>query len=265
MKTRRRLRAFTLIELLTVIAILGLLAALVVPTLRHARSAAHTAREVAAARFLMQAYLLVPEDRRGELLPGSKNEPAYDEEGRSLGYFSARWPHRLAPYLGGRLRDTLFVNAQASYHDHLRATRPGDEASYTFSLTPSFGLNLYHVGGLYLGSGQLDRRYAPITRLDQADAPSRQLVFVSAANRAIHPDAGYFEARPPTQAGWPAAYHPARADSAQGWVSFRHSGDTAVTAWLDGHVSKENYAALRDMRLWSQAARRADDPAWRRP
>jgi len=56
-----------------------------------------------------------------------------------------------------------------------------------------------------------------------------------------------------------------RADSAHGWVSFRHGGETAVVAWLDGHVSREGYAALRDMRLWAEPARRDDNPAWRRP
>lgn len=264
MKTRRPPQAFTLVELLTVVAVLGLLVAILLPALGHARAAARSAREVAAARHLMQAYLLVPHDRRGELLPGSKNEPAFDEEGQALGYFSSRWPHRLAPYLGGRLRETLFVNAQASYYDEMRSTQP-TQASYLFSLTPTFGLNLRHVGGLYLGSGELDRRYGPITRLEQAATPSRQLVFVSSANRAIHADAGYFEARPPTQAGWPSSHDPAHPDAARGWVSFRHAGATAVVAWLDGRVSKENYTALRDMRLWAEPARRADDPAWHRP
>jgi len=264
MKRPRRYRAFTLVELLTVIAVLGLLTAILLPGLARCRAAVRTAREVAAARFLMQAYLVVPNDRRGELLPGSKNEPAFDEQGAPLGIFSYRWPHRLAPYLGNRLPQTLFVNDQARHYAHTLATSPG-QASYLYSLTPSFGLNLAHVGGITLGSGDLDRSYGPITRLEQCTNPARQLVFVSAANRAIAPDAGYFEARSPTQANWPAEYAADRADSANGWVSFRHGGDTSVVAWLDGHVSREGYAALRDMRLWAEPARRDDNPAWRRP
>lgn len=258
-----RRRAFTLVELLTVVAVLGILAALLLPGLGRCRAAVRTAREVAAARFLMQAYLLVPNDRRGELLPGSKNEAAYDEQGASLGTFSYRWPHRLAPYLGKHLRETLFVNDQARYHAETIATNPA-QASYLYSITPSFGLNLGHVGGITLGGGDLDRSYGPLTRLEQCATPARQLVFVSAANRSIAPDAGYFEARPPTQANWPATYAPEGPDSASGWVSFRHGGYTAVVAWLDGHVGREGYATLRDMRLWAEPARRANDPTWRR-
>ncbi len=260
---RRRGRpaaGFTLIELLTVVAVVAVLSAVLLPALGQCRAAARATREVSAARVLMQAYLLVPQDRRGELLPGSKNEPAYDEEGAPLGTFSYRWPHRLAPYLGKRLLDTLFLNDQARYYSDLRATVP-EQASYLFSLTPSFGLNLAHVGGITLGSGALDQRYGPITRLEQCTAPARQLVFASTANRLIATDAGYFEARSPTAANWPATLDASASDASRGWVDFRHR-DRAVTAWLDGHVSREGYASLRDMRLWAEPARRANEPTW---
>lgn len=260
MKTHPR-AAFTLIELLTVVAVLGVLGAVLLPALGRCRAAARSAREASAARVLMQAYLLVPQDRRGELLPGSKNEAAFDEQGAPLGTFSYRWPHRLAPYLGTRLLDTLFINDQARYYSEIRATVP-EQASYLFSLTPSFGLNLAHVGGITLGSGALDQRYGPVTQLEQCARPSRQLVFASAANRLIAADAGYFEARSPTAANWPATLEAATSDTSRGWVDFRHGG-RAVTAWLDGHVSREDYAALLDMRLWAEPARRADNPTWR--
>ncbi len=258
MKTSRR--AFTLLELLTAVAVLGILAAILLPAVGQCRAAARAARETSAARFLMQAYLLVPQERRGELLPGSKNEPAFDEQGAPLGYFSYRWPHRLAPYLGNRLKDTIFVNDQARYYTDVLAADPA-QASYLYSLTPTFGLNLAHVGGITLGSGALDVRYGPVTRLDRCASPARQLVFVSAANRAIAPDAGYFEVRSPTAAGWPETLDPAADNASRGWVSFRHRG-RAVATWLDGHVTAESYAALRDMRAWAEPARAAGDPSW---
>jgi prepilin-type N-terminal cleavage/methylation domain-containing protein len=258
-------RAFTLVELLTVVAIVGVLAAILIPAIGQARQTARTSREIAAAHFLIQSYLVVPQDRRGQLLPGSKNEPAFDEQGAPLGFFSNRWPARLAPYLGGRLKETLFVNDQAAYYDTAAATAaaPG-QASYLYSLTPSFALNITHVGGIYLDSGALDTRNdpSPVARLETCDNPSRQLVFVSAANRAIAADAGYFEARSPAQASWPQNLDTTAADSTHGWVSFRNRGK-AVTSWLDGHVTTETYDALRDMRAWAQAARLADNASWR--
>ncbi len=213
MKNSHRRRAFTWIELLTVVAVLGLLTAILLPGLARGRAAVRTAREIAAARFLMHACFPVPNDRRGELLPGSKNEPAYDEQGAPLGTFSNRWPHRLAPYHGKRLHETLYTHAQARHYAETLASGPA-QASYLYSLTPSFGLNFWHVGGITLGSGDLDRSYGAITRLEQSAAPARQLVFVSAANRAIAPDAGYFEARSPTQARWPAPCAAAATDAA---------------------------------------------------
>ncbi|EIQ00948.1 prepilin-type N-terminal cleavage/methylation domain-containing protein [Opitutaceae bacterium TAV1] len=62
-------RAFTLVELLTVIAIIGILAALIIPTVGKVRSSARAVQCISNLRQMGTAMALATEDRRGRL-PG---------------------------------------------------------------------------------------------------------------------------------------------------------------------------------------------------
>lgn len=82
-----RVAAFTLIELLTVIAIIGILAAIIVPVVSKARAHAYRAQGLSQIRDLTNATLLYCNDSRGNKLPGPLysghtlefrvNKPAY--------------------------------------------------------------------------------------------------------------------------------------------------------------------------------------------
>lgn len=63
--------AFTLVELLMVLAVVGLLVGLGSPVLGRARLAGQKAAETAAAKNLITAYLASAQDHNGVLLKGT--------------------------------------------------------------------------------------------------------------------------------------------------------------------------------------------------
>jgi prepilin-type N-terminal cleavage/methylation domain-containing protein/prepilin-type processing-associated H-X9-DG protein len=79
--------AFTLIELLTVIAIIGILAAILIPTVSKVRETARQSVCISRLRELGTAIQLCANDHK-DLLP----QPAND--------YRSRWPIHLAPYVG---------------------------------------------------------------------------------------------------------------------------------------------------------------------
>jgi prepilin-type N-terminal cleavage/methylation domain len=89
-----RRSAFTLIELLTVIAIIGILAAILIPTVGRVRSKARTAQCVSNLRQIGLACLLYADDHKG-LLPvhgGSSLTPTSEK--------NWNWNRKITPYMG---------------------------------------------------------------------------------------------------------------------------------------------------------------------
>ena len=89
-KSFPRRSAFTLIELLTVIAIIGILAAIIIPTVGKVRQSARAAACLSNLRQVGSAQLLYANENKGILVP--INDPT---GGMKF------WRYLLAPYLGG--------------------------------------------------------------------------------------------------------------------------------------------------------------------
>lgn len=255
--------AFTLVELLTVIAIIGVLAALAAAVTGRVRRSAAQAMEISAARHLVAAYHLASTDLKGAFLPGSaggREATAEDGSVLSPSIITARWPHQIRPYLGDRFRDTLYVGDQRAYYERTVSEYANNQfmREYQLSIATSFGLNARFVGGD--GSLLLD---PPVTRMVQALQPADLIAFAASRARELAADAGHWTITAP--AYWTSSGAPKEADSsyasdrAYGHLAPRNS-DAVTVAWLDGSVRRVAGSDLRDMRLWSDAARRANDP-----
>lgn len=257
----RRHSAFTLVELLAVVAVVGVLCAISSAALTKTRESARHTIKLTAARQLMAAYLIAAGDNRGVLMAGLQpGATAYNESGTEIGFaeVAKRWPHRLRPYLGDRFKETLFVNEQALFYDELQRSYSGTMLDYMLSITPSFGMNHRFVGG----DGSGSPRYATVTRLNQCESPGSLIAFAASRLRGFNnsENSGYFHVGAPYE--WAAVSgrneDDITDDSQLGYLAFHD--DKVLVAFLDGHVGTLDYDTLNDMRLWSNQARIENNP-----
>ncbi len=100
---RSKLSAFTLIELLTVIAIIGILAGLLLPSISKVRTRAMETKKMAAYRQYFAANALYANDNQGNTCP------AKDARGEDM-----LWQELLSPYLSN---DSKYSNKTEIYID----------------------------------------------------------------------------------------------------------------------------------------------------
>ncbi len=251
-------RAFTLVELLVTLAIIGVLSSVAYAAAQTVTNRARKVHEVAAARNLITGFLNTPADNNGHYLLGyDVTAPAMTMPGGQVisGELVHRYPYRLAPYFDWQLKDTILVNSNVRQVG-------GDTSGYTISLNPALGMNISLVGGdLHdAASGP----YYPGECLTMPNgSPAALLVFASAGyNNSGQRTNGYFKVNPPKLGGatWSTAAWTAKSKVADyGNVDARYDGQ-AVCAFTDGSVRTLSVDDLRDMRLWSRVAADRNDP-----
>ena len=130
-----RRRAFTLVELLAVIAIIGLLAALLVPTVRHALTISRGGKSLGNLRQLAMGVALYATDNRGFLPAGAYPAPPTPR---------IRWTDAIWPYMSMR---EMYLSPQLTSDEMARMLTP-------FAHDPNMTCGGYGYNYQYLGNGR---------------------------------------------------------------------------------------------------------------
>jgi len=259
---------FSLIELLVVIAIIGILGMLLAVSMGSMMKRADQVSEISAAKDLMRGMAMYSNDHRGAILPGYKNDPAYDAEGKEVAHpLNARYPWRLAPYMDYKVEGALLAGPQRKARGRMASH---DAFVYHTSLHPSLGMNVGYVGGDYSGGATRGALPIPahfaklgafcVLRENQVVDPTQLMVFGSArGDQGKAKTAGYFKIEPPAAH---ARFKKNASASSFGFLDLRYDG-RAVVAFFDGHVGTLNHEEALDMRHWNNLAGEANDPTFR--
>ena len=238
------MKAFTLVELLVAIAIVGLLVGLGLPALNSALRAGKKAKEIAAIKSLITAYNTYTADNNNTLMKSyNKNGSANDIDGNSIGgedsHEAHRWPWRLAPYFNYGFYSTTHVNDIESYIK----SQGGLSQTYLVSVIPSFGLSLYCGGNDYEGRAQ----HPIATNINQVQKPSQFITFVSSRSTAIGKRyEGFYYVDIPRSQKYDSKGNP----KSSGNISARYN-EQAVVAFLGGNVSLVLYSELLKTNYWT--------------
>lgn len=234
-------RAFTLVELLVVIAVLTILCSLAFYGYSNVIKSGQKAAEVGAARNLIAGFHAYAADNNGRILAGMEKNPqgVVDDKGKPVMKHAARrYAWRIAPYIDYNVDSVLLVNNKKA--------APKDDPMYSYLVTvfTTLGMNTVYVGGKY-GTPQgpdnpRNKNIDCVTHITQVHKPSKLIVFASATMGEDAPHAGAFEV------GLDGA-------GTVGKVDYKYS-NKAVVAKFDGHVELLGKEELGEKSRWSNKA-----------
>lgn len=214
---------FTLVELLVVVVIVGILAALALPAFNRMKSRAQAGKCVGNVRGLLNAIQMYVADNDGNL-------PYSSYQG---GQNTLWWQQEIAPYVGFDWEKVMEKNPwafEARLPDIFRC--PADPWwGKTYALDPSYGIN--HFLTKTIPDGGLSGTYPPDTPRTKAasvPSPATMIMLADSGHKEEDGDVAWRIAR------WPDAQAPLA----------RHDG-LGTIGWMDGHVTLETAARLKEL------------------
>lgn len=192
--------AFTIIELIIVISIIGVLIAILLPSLRGVQRRAKKVKEVTLISHVGKAWSMYSVDHRDKILPGYINPDVQEKEklawafpdeslvppapdyGTSLPNDAGPWTFRLLDYFDYDWKSLMFYRELEWSSGELR------EHADVIATEPAFGYNGFYLGGWQIIDNHSNRVMPLFNSVAIADGEQTNVVTtnISAIPRASH-------------------------------------------------------------------------------